>query len=153
MLQEGKLGRITACYICYNIQHPEAHPHPHLHPRLHPHPKAVCARLPGIIKQIGTHHAYTALYLLGESPSSVSAMRTTIRDDDQGTAPQAYLPYLYRTPPWHPPPGPQENLAMISMQMASGALCHLEMNFAADDHSSDAWSFYVKLIGTKGRLQ
>jgi len=24
------------------------------------------------------------------------------------------------------------------------------MNFSADDHSSDPWSFYIKLIGTKG---
>ena len=39
---------------------------------------------------------------------------------------------------------------MVNMQMHSGALCHMEMNFAADDHSSDSWSFYVKVIGTRG---
>jgi len=86
MLEAGQLGRITSLYINYNIFHPET----------------VCARLPGIIKQIGTHHAYTALYLLGEAPHKVSAFRSMIREDDMGTA-------------------PQENLAMINMEMKSGA--------------------------------
>ena len=43
-----------------------------------------------MIKQILTHHAYTALYLLPPSdrPATLSAFRATIREDDQGTAPQ-----------------------------------------------------------------
>lgn len=110
MIEQGKLGRITAVYICYNIHHPEE----------------VCARLPGVLRQIGTHHAYTSLFLLGEKPKYVSAFRTMIRDGDKGTA-------------------PQENLSMVNMQMESGALCHMEMSFAADDHSSDSWSFYIKV--------
>jgi hypothetical protein len=36
------------------------------------------------------------------------------------------------------------------MQASSGAIVHLGMNFASDDHSSDAWSFYCKVIGSKG---
>ena len=50
----------------------------------------VCARYPGVIKQILTHHAYTALYLLPptDRPVTLSAFRSTIRDDDKGTAPQ-----------------------------------------------------------------
>ena len=35
-----------------------------IHYNIH-HTESVCARLPGVIRQILTHHAYTALYLLG----------------------------------------------------------------------------------------
>lgn len=115
MIDAGSLGTVHAVYIMYNIHHPED----------------VCARLPGIIRQIGTHHAYVARYLLGGNPTSVSAFRATMRDEDKGTA-------------------PQENLAAITFQMDTGALAHLQLNFASDDHSSDAWSFYVKVIGSKG---
>jgi predicted dehydrogenase len=60
-----RLGTVHTIHIMYNIHHPEE----------------VCARLPGIIRQIGTHHAYIALYLLGnEVPETVSAMRATLRD-------------------------------------------------------------------------
>jgi hypothetical protein len=64
----------------------------------------VCARYPGVIKQILTHHAYTALYLLPatDRPVTLSAFRSTIRENDQGTA-------------------PQENHTMVNM-MTAGAL-------------------------------
>lgn len=84
MIDAGSLGTILAVYIMYNIHHPEA----------------VCARLPGIIRQIGTHHAYTARYLLQGQPRAVSAFRATLRDEDTGTA-------------------PQENLATMTLQMTS----------------------------------
>lgn len=45
MIDSGKLGGVHNIYIMYNIHHPEE----------------VCARLPGIVKQIGTHHCYIAL--------------------------------------------------------------------------------------------
>ena len=47
--------------------------------------------------QIMTHHAYTSLYLMGESPTSVSAMKATINDGSVE----------------------QENLAVVMMQMPS----------------------------------
>jgi len=116
MIDSGKLGGVHNIYIMYNIHHPEE----------------VCARLPGIVKQIGTHHCYIALYLLaGQMPEMVSAFKSTLRDAPQGLA-------------------PQENLATISMRTKNGTMIHLQMNFASDDHSSDAWSFYVKVIGSKG---
>merc|ERR1712224_405892 len=34
--------------------------------------------------------------------------------------------------------------------MQNGALAHLQASFAADDHGSDPWSVYVKVIGTEG---
>jgi predicted dehydrogenase len=91
------------------------------------HPEKVTARYPGVIRQILTHHAYMTLYLAGE-PESLSALKTTIND---GTV-------------------PQENLAMVTMKMKSGALSHLCASFAADDHAGDPWTFLVRVIGTKG---
>ena len=76
-----------------------------------------------------THHAYTCLFLLaGDAPQTVSAMKSTINDGSVA----------------------QENLAMLTMQMRSGALCVLQTSFANDDHGADPWSFYVKVLGTKG---
>jgi predicted dehydrogenase len=91
------------------------------------HPEKVTVRYPGVIRQILTHHAYITLYLAGE-PESLSALKSTLND---GTV-------------------PQENLAMATMKMKSGALAHLCANFASDDHSGDPWTFLIKVIGTKG---
>eukprot|EP00911_Craspedida_sp_UC1_P002640 UC1_evm3s1944 len=96
------------------------------------HLEEKCATLPGIIKQIGTHHGYISRYLMPDcEPRSVSAFKATLRDEDMGTS-------------------PQENLALITAQMDTGAMLHMQMNFASDDHASDSWSFYVKVIGSKG---
>lgn len=122
MVESGELGRLTSVYVMYNIEHPEQ----------------VCARFPGVIRQIMTHHAYVAIYLLGSDPANapaqLSCFRSTIRDEDGGTA-------------------PQENHAQVSLRTEGGTLIHLCASFAADDHSSDPWSFYVKLIGTKGSVR
>ena len=112
MVQTEVIGRLTQVYIMYNIHHPEA----------------VAARYPGVIRQIMTHHAYTSLYLMGDEPTSVSAMKATINDGSVA----------------------QENLAVLLMQMRSGALSVLQTSFANDDHGSDPWSFYIKVLGTKG---
>eukprot|EP00039_Didymoeca_costata_P010293 m.138333 g.138333 ORF g.138333 m.138333 type:complete len:372 (-) comp14775_c0_seq3:19-1134(-) len=116
MITSGKLGDLHSIYIMYNIYHPED----------------ICAKLPGVIKQIGTHHCYTALYLLNEDiPEHIHAFTSTLREGGVGTA-------------------PQENLAAITMQTKGGAVVHLQLSFASDDHSSDPWSFYVKVIGSRG---
>jgi len=44
----------------------------------------------------------------------------------------------------------KENLVMAMMSMQNGGIAHLEASFAADDHGSDPWSVYLKVIGTKG---
>eukprot|EP00928_Gymnodinium_smaydae_P072949 TRINITY_DN56222_c0_g1_i1.p1 TRINITY_DN56222_c0_g1~~TRINITY_DN56222_c0_g1_i1.p1 ORF type:complete len:353 (-),score=45.01 TRINITY_DN56222_c0_g1_i1:57-1115(-) len=92
------------------------------------HVEAVAKMYPGVIRQIMTHHAYVTLYLMGETPSLISGMKATINDGSV----------------------PQENLAMIMMQMSSGAISTMQTSFANDDHTSEPWSFYVKVLGTEG---
>lgn len=91
------------------------------------HPEEVAKRYPGVIRQTGTHKCYTLLYLAG-MPIQVQAMRQR----------QHYQEY------------DQEDIFMANFEMVNGALAHIEVNFAADDHSSDPFSLYVKVIGTKG---
>ncbi len=91
------------------------------------HAEEVRTRYPGVIRQILTHHSYTMLYLAGR-PTALSCLKSTI----DGTI------------------APQENLAMVNMQMANGALSHLCASFANDDHAGDPWTCIIKAIGTKG---
>ena len=63
LLDSGKLGRLVAINVLYNIHHPEH----------------VAARYPGVIRQILTHHSYITLYL-GGAPKRVMAMASTIND-------------------------------------------------------------------------
>jgi predicted dehydrogenase len=44
----------------------------------------------------------------------------------------------------------QEDIAMVQMEMESGALAHFCASFAADDHAADPWTVMVKVIGTAG---
>ena len=111
LIDRGDLGKLSAVYILYNIHHPEK----------------VAKKYPGVIRQVGTHHAYTLLYLAGQ-PQSVQAMKAV----------QHYQEY------------DQEDIFMANLKMQNGALAHLEVNFAADDHSSDPWSLYMKVVGTEG---
>lgn len=113
LIEEGKLGRITAIYILYNIHHPES----------------VMRRgsMQGVVRQIMTHHSYMLLYLLG-LPTEVSAFSAVVNDGSVH----------------------KENIAVASFKLAGGGLAHLEANFAADDHGSDPWSVYVKVLGSKG---
>ena len=91
------------------------------------HPEVVAARYPGVVRQILTHHAFILLYLAGQ-PVSLSAMKSVIH-------------YEQIT---------QEDLAMVTLRMKSGALAHFCASFAADDHAGDPWTMMVKVIGTKG---
>lgn len=81
-----------------------------------------------MIRQLLTHHSYTLLYLLGEAPTKISAFKSVLNYEKLD----------------------RENLTLVNMEMPSGALCHMQASFAADDHSSDPWSVFVKVIGTKG---
>ncbi|MDP4679993.1 MAG: Gfo/Idh/MocA family oxidoreductase [Cyclobacteriaceae bacterium] len=91
------------------------------------HADDIRARYPGVIRQILTHHSYTMLYLAGR-PKTISCLKHTV---DATIA-------------------PQENVAMANMQMQNGTLSHLCASFANDDHSGDAWTCMIKVIGTKG---
>ena len=37
--------------------------------------------------------------------------------------------------------------AQVNIMTEGGAMVHLCASFAADDHSADPWSFYIKVIG------
>jgi predicted dehydrogenase len=65
LVQQGKLGKLVAAYVLYNIHHPEE----------------VAALYPGVIRQIMTHHAYILLFLAGK-PVSLSAMKATLHYDE-----------------------------------------------------------------------
>lgn len=91
------------------------------------HADKIRARYPGVIRQILTHNCYTMLYLAGR-PKMVSCLKHTV---------DARL-------------APQENVAMATVKMQNGALCHLSASFANDDHSGDPWTCMIKVMGTKG---
>ena len=111
LIDSGKLGKVTSVYVLYNIHHPEE----------------VCARYPGVIRQILTHHTYISQYLVG-APQTVSCLKATINDGSV----------------------PQENIAMVTLQLPTGTLCHLCASFANDDHAGDPWTCMIKVIGQKG---
>ena len=96
--------------------------HYHIH-----HPEEVARRYPGVIRHILTHHGYLLRYL-GGNPTAVSAMKSVVHYDDfEG-----------------------EDLAMVNLRLEGGALAHFCADFAADDNSSDPWTFVIKVIGTEG---
>jgi predicted dehydrogenase len=91
------------------------------------HPEEVAKRYPGVVRQILTHHSYILLYLVGK-PVELCAMKATLH----------YSEY------------PEEDIAMVQMRLANGALAHFCASFAADDHAADPWTVMVKVIGTAG---
>ena len=91
------------------------------------HPEEVAARYPGVVRQILTHHAYILLFLAG-NPVSLTAMKSVVHYEELTV----------------------EDVAMVTLQMQSGALAHFCASFAADDHAGDPWTMMVKVIGTKG---
>lgn len=101
----------------------------YIHYHIH-HPEEVARRYPGVIRHILTHHSYILLYLAGKehAPVSVSAMKSVI----------------------HYKEFDGEDLALINLRLKTGALAHFCADFAADDHSSEPWTFSVKVIGTDG---
>ncbi len=98
----------------------------YIHFHVH-HPEEAAKRYPGVIRQLLTHHAYILLYLAGE-PESVMAMKSVV----------SYEEYE------------EEDIAMVNIAMKDGSLAHFCASFAADDNSSDPWTFVVKVIGTDG---
>jgi predicted dehydrogenase len=91
------------------------------------HPEDVAKRYPGVVRQILTHHSYILLYLVG-APVELCAMKATLH----------YKEYK------------EEDVAMVQMRLANGALAHFCASFAADDHAADPWTVMVKVIGTAG---
>jgi predicted dehydrogenase len=91
------------------------------------HSEERAATLPGMVRHILTHNLYTMLYLVGKA-TRVAALKAT-----------RHYEKLAR-----------EDLAMCILELENGGLAHLCASFAADDLSSDPWTFMVKVIGTAG---
>ena len=91
------------------------------------HSEERASTLPGIVRQILTHNSYCLIHLAG-APRRLSAFSASLhykelRNDD---------------------------IAMVIMEMENGALAHLCASFAADDLSTNPWTFTIKVIGTAG---
>lgn len=91
------------------------------------HPEEVARRYPGVIRQILTHHSYILLFLAG-APRRVSALKATLHYEELEN----------------------EDIALVNIQTANGALAHFCASFAADDHAADPWTVQIRVIGTKG---
>lgn len=91
------------------------------------HPEEIAAHYHGVVRQILTHHLYLLLYLIGR-PVRLWAT-------------QQSLHYERLT---------LEDQATIVAQMEDGSVAHLFASFAADDPTSDPWTFLVKVLGTRG---
>jgi predicted dehydrogenase len=92
------------------------------------HTEELAAHYPGVLRQIMPHHLYTLLYLQG-MPQRVFASVT----------------YGHRHLP-------QEDQAALQLEMGDGALAQLFCTFAADDETSQPWTFMVKILGSEGGI-
>lgn len=111
LIENGDLGKICAAWINYMIHHPEE----------------IAGHYPGILRQVGTHHFYTLLYLLGRP--------------DRLYASDAHLIYEKLT---------TEDQVMLQLELPGGAHVSLFASFAMNDETSDPWMFVIKVLGTKG---
>lgn len=100
----------------------------------------MCEKLPGIIRQILTHHGYITLYTLGDAlgdPVSLSAMSSFPFQSLEKAKANAKV-------------ATNDYLSHVTLQFGGGALGHLQASFVNDDHTTAPWSFVVKVTGTKG---
>jgi len=91
------------------------------------HSEELAARYPGVLWQIMPHHLYTLLYLVGQ-PRRVVALSTRPPDRQLD----------------------REEQVALQLEMADGSLAQLFASFAADDETSQPWTFMVKTLGTAG---
>jgi predicted dehydrogenase len=110
----GNFGKIAVSWMLYHIHHNEE----------------LCARYPGIIRQIGTHLLYTHRYLFGQS-TLASAVTT-----------RSMYPHLDR-----------DEQVMLVLTMPDGSMSNLFASFVVADHSTNPWSFVIKVLGTGGSTQ
>jgi predicted dehydrogenase len=91
------------------------------------HPEEIAAHYHGVVRQILTHHLYLLLYLIGR-PVRLWACRQSLHYERLAL----------------------EDQATIVAEMEDGSVAHLFASFAADDPTSDPWTFLVKVLGTRG---
>lgn len=110
----GNLGRIAVSWILYHVHHGEE----------------LCARYPGIIRQVGIHLLYTQRFLFGAG-ELVSAVTARVQ-----------FPHLEK-----------DDQAMLTFKMPDGSISNLFASFAVADYTTNPWSFVVKVLGTGGCTQ
>jgi predicted dehydrogenase len=110
-VRAGRFGTIGSAWVLYNLFHPED----------------VAARYVGVLRQIGTHLAYSLLYLLGR-PRRVKAASTCLHYQELD----------------------RDDQVLLTCEMPDGALANLWASFVANDLTSDPWTVLFKLLGTKG---
>lgn len=91
------------------------------------HSEERAATLPGIVRQILTHNSYTLVYLAGP-PRRLSAFAASL----------------------HYTSLDKQDIAMVNLEMQSGAPGHMCTSFAADGLSTSPWAYTIKAIGTDG---
>lgn len=91
------------------------------------HPEEIAAAYSGVLDEVMIHHAYLALSLLGP-PQHLHA----------GLHPGAWERLR------------QEDQAWMVWEYEGGETASLFATFAADDESSEPWTFQVKVLGTEG---
>jgi len=84
--------------------------------------------LPGVVRHLLTHPLYTMMFLVGR-PKRIGGFKANRN---------------------HPRQPEKEDLASVLIELASGAIAHLSVSFAADDLSPAPWTYTIKVIGTSG---
>ena len=83
----------------------------------------------GILREVCTHHIYSTFHLLGR-PQRVRTVMGNV-----------HFPNLQ-----------QADQVMMTCEMADGGLAHLWCGLAANDPTSNPWTFVYKVLGTTGGL-
>lgn len=91
------------------------------------HSEELARRYGGVLREVAVHHVYALLFLAGR-PARVSAHKTRVH---------------YET--LH-----AEDQVILTCEMPNGALANLWVSFASSDPTSDPWTVYYKVLGTKG---
>lgn len=84
----------------------------------------------GPTNEVLWHHIYLMLAYLGV-PEKIHAFRSCFRHTDVPTG---------------------DEQVMVNVAYSDGALAHLFISWAAEDETSDPWTFKVKVLGTNGGL-
>jgi predicted dehydrogenase len=93
------------------------------------HPEEVAAIYGGVLRAVCMHHVYSLLYLIGR-PHRLSSMTSRVHYKNLQC----------------------EDQAMITCEMAEGAIANLWCSFAASDPTNDPWTVLYKILGTKGAI-
>ena len=92
------------------------------------HSEQRASTLPGMVRHIFTHNLYTMMYLTSSKPVRVSGFKANIHYEKID----------------------KEDITLVNLELANGALGHICSSFAADDLSPSPWTYTAKVIGLAG---